>query len=124
MVVAAFFQRHLVPVVQRVACLADEGVHVLQYLDFALGERATTGGIVARAQLVGDAGQGLKVEMPQLVDEGREVGFLQERYGVGIRVEGSARGGGVLVVDVGVRRVKRAGVTSGGFDLVGFKDNE
>ena len=48
-VASALLQRHLVPVVQRVACLADEGVHVLQYLDFALGERATTGGVVAGA---------------------------------------------------------------------------
>ena len=123
-VVSAFFQRHLVPVVQRVACLADEGVHVLQYLDFALGERAAARGIVARAQLVGDADKGFKVEMPQLVDEGGEVGFLQERYGVGIRVEGAARGGGVLVVNVGICRVKCAGVVGGGFDLVGFKGYE
>ena len=89
-VVTALFQRHLVPVVQRVACLADEGVHILQYLDFAVGERAAASGIVARAQVVGDAGQGLKVEMPQLVDEGGEVGFFQQRNGVGVRVEGAA----------------------------------
>ena len=49
MVVAALFQRHPVPVVQRVARLADEGVHVLQYLDFALGERAAACGVVAGA---------------------------------------------------------------------------
>ena len=48
-VVATLFQRHAVPVVKRMACLADEGVHVLQYLDFALGERATPRGVVAGA---------------------------------------------------------------------------
>ena len=100
MVVAAFFQRHAVPVVQRVARLADEGVHILQYLDFALGERATTCGVVAGAQVVGNADKGFKVEMPQLVDEGREVGFFQQGNGVGGGVKGAARGAFVLLEGV------------------------
>ena len=62
--------------------------------------------------------------MPQLVDEGREVGFLQERNGVGIRVEGAARSVSVLVQDAVVACVKRAAVVGGGFDLAGFKGNE
>ena len=93
----ALFQRHLVPVVQRKLRLAQQGIGVFEQADFALGERATTGGVVAGAQVVGDAGQGFKVEMPQLVDEGGEVGFLQERNGVGRWIEGAA-----FAVSIGV----------------------
>ena len=62
--------------------------------------------------------------MPQLVDEGGEVGFLQERDGVGCWIEGAARIVSVLVVNVGIRRVKRARVAGGRFDLRGVGDDD
>ena len=45
----ALLQRHLVPVVQRQLRLAQKGIGVFEQADFALGERATTCGIVAGA---------------------------------------------------------------------------
>ena len=104
-VAAFFFQGHAVPAVKAGDTeIGKDGVGVLDDLLLSVGQRFAC--VMARAQFAGMPGKGFKEVVAEFVDEGGEVGVRGQGDGVGIRAEGTARGGLFLqVLAEGLRRV-------------------
>ena len=102
-------------------------LHVAQHAALALGELVGVVGLHAGRHV----GHHFEEEVAGLVQEGREIGRLQQGDRVGCGVEAAARGGragrslraGELMQDVRVARVVGAAVSGGGLDLLGAGGN-